>query len=523
MMNNTIPGTVCCLLCRGAVIFKGGDRTRFVSHMQDNHGAFFELDYLLASCLMGEGERQEVSARLPRLQALPQFEPDHTFATEQQPTAPVTPGPAPGEFSVQENSTIESKPKPYSCPNCSKSFVSLKRFENHCNKQHSGDTGSGPVVVKQERPVQEEPGRVTPDRQYFDQFLHPSSFGAHQDQQETAANQEKIIGLANHEESSFDTSDVSGMSDESAVDISTDMNESKEELRASGALKRSAEEEFNNGEDEVFLKDEKAENKIKAERFRCEVENCDKSYTAKNNLDVHKNKKHGIFTPRQLKKQKMSTTSDVTQADTTLEELEQKMDEVDTKPTLAESCEEFDQIHQQLLSSTCDRPRSTFHESEPSSFLTDPNLGFEHETEDPSLGAGENLNVTEPRFEFEENQVETAMPKAPLDVDLSKSKYFVKNPKSIVMAIRGKSLALFDQVPNGLPNGWKMRTNEGTSKATGEKMTIRHYLTPDCRVLKTALGAVEYIRLTTSEDMDQLAKYAKALNVSEKKFKNLFE
>ena len=68
MMNNTIPGTVCCLLCRGLVIYKAsnlgyllipifsysqdGDTTRFRAHMNNEHGAFFDLDYLLASCMM---------------------------------------------------------------------------------------------------------------------------------------------------------------------------------------------------------------------------------------------------------------------------------------------------------------------------------------------------------------------------------------------------------------------------------------------------------------------------------------
>ena len=71
-MNNTIPGTVCCLLCRGLVIYKAsilflgpeqypcncnttlqdGDKTRFRNHMNNEHGAFFDLDYLLASCMM---------------------------------------------------------------------------------------------------------------------------------------------------------------------------------------------------------------------------------------------------------------------------------------------------------------------------------------------------------------------------------------------------------------------------------------------------------------------------------------
>ena len=59
-MNNTIPGTVSCLLCRGAILFRDGDRSRFYAHMNNEHGAFFDLDYLLASSLMDRGQKNIV-------------------------------------------------------------------------------------------------------------------------------------------------------------------------------------------------------------------------------------------------------------------------------------------------------------------------------------------------------------------------------------------------------------------------------------------------------------------------------
>ena len=57
-----IPGTVCCLLCRGMVIYKDGDKSRFKNHMNNEHGAFFDIDYLLASCLL-ESEQKEAVAK----------------------------------------------------------------------------------------------------------------------------------------------------------------------------------------------------------------------------------------------------------------------------------------------------------------------------------------------------------------------------------------------------------------------------------------------------------------------------
>ena len=49
-----------CLLCRGAVLYKAGDATRFRAHLANEHGAVFDWDYLLASSLMGAGERQAI-------------------------------------------------------------------------------------------------------------------------------------------------------------------------------------------------------------------------------------------------------------------------------------------------------------------------------------------------------------------------------------------------------------------------------------------------------------------------------
>ena len=59
-MNNTIPGKVSCLLCRGAILFRDGDRSRFYAHMNNEHGAFFDLDYLLASSLMDQAQKEVV-------------------------------------------------------------------------------------------------------------------------------------------------------------------------------------------------------------------------------------------------------------------------------------------------------------------------------------------------------------------------------------------------------------------------------------------------------------------------------
>merc|ERR1712189_113613 len=54
------PGTVCCLLCRGMVAFRNGDPTRFNNHMEYEHQAYFDIEFLLAACMMNEEEREAV-------------------------------------------------------------------------------------------------------------------------------------------------------------------------------------------------------------------------------------------------------------------------------------------------------------------------------------------------------------------------------------------------------------------------------------------------------------------------------
>ena len=53
-------GTVVCLLCRGMISFKAGDKARFESHLQHEHEAYFGLDVLLALSFVREDERWEI-------------------------------------------------------------------------------------------------------------------------------------------------------------------------------------------------------------------------------------------------------------------------------------------------------------------------------------------------------------------------------------------------------------------------------------------------------------------------------
>eukprot|EP00092_Neocalanus_flemingeri_P021618 GFUD01023448.1.p1 GENE.GFUD01023448.1~~GFUD01023448.1.p1 ORF type:complete len:761 (+),score=210.60 GFUD01023448.1:49-2283(+) len=59
-MASSPPGTVCCFMCKGMVIYKKGDKTRFNNHMNNEHGVVFEIDFLFATCKLNEEERVKV-------------------------------------------------------------------------------------------------------------------------------------------------------------------------------------------------------------------------------------------------------------------------------------------------------------------------------------------------------------------------------------------------------------------------------------------------------------------------------
>jgi len=55
------PGTIFCVLCQGIVSYKNGDSNRFNDHMNIEHGAYHNLRYILAGCLMNSEERNIVA------------------------------------------------------------------------------------------------------------------------------------------------------------------------------------------------------------------------------------------------------------------------------------------------------------------------------------------------------------------------------------------------------------------------------------------------------------------------------
>ena len=106
-----------------------------------------------------------------------------------------------------------------------------------------------------------------------------------------------------------------------------------------------------------------------------------------------------------------------------------------------------------------------------------------------------------------------------LKVDTERSKYFRMNSYALSTLDEYTSGTLADFIDcNDLPSGWKFRFC-GPPKSP-EKST--HFITPDMSVIKSRLGAIEWLRLTGLYTRDQLWSFATLLHVPEKRFDRLF-
>ena len=165
MEGSQPPGTILCLLCRGVISFKGGDKTRFESHVLHEHEAYFGLDVLLAISFIKEEERQAiVNVVTPRydgkeeggntgnkssavvgdmkaaLENYVKIEKDNATVKEEILENSVVIEEMPSDDSVNENDKIYGIPETtmMKCRYCPRTFInrhSLRRHEVKHNEQ----------------------------------------------------------------------------------------------------------------------------------------------------------------------------------------------------------------------------------------------------------------------------------------------------------------------------------------------------------------------------------------------------
>ena len=452
-MNDSIPNTVCCLLCRGTIIYKDGDKTRFKAHMNNEHGAFFDLDYLLASSMMEQDQKDTVArtikpgpgAGLPSYQ---EYQGHPGTSSFDQETLRETTHTDVGYAGVGVNSSSYQVPS-----NLKRDRLEYETelLQTELNKMG----GCYPLPPNQPNIKKED--------------AHDNLVSNYNNDTDHASYQQYSTDETNYENSSI-------------IDANAEPNQ----------------QDAMNVANEVSMKEDDLDTE-KKERFYCQFEGCEKSYSNSANRLTHQRKAHGLVGPRAAKKQKMSVSS--------IPE-----DEIAPSPSV---------VPGEPLEDINDDSPSIADDNSTGSFLTDTSLGFDESTDVEN----DNNDVFKTDEATEDVQtstvIETEKTETAQAIDLSSSKYFDKNPKVIATA-RGKSLLLFDEIPEGLPSGWKQRNFEVTSKQTGDKSILKHYLAPEQKVLKTGLAVVEYLRVKGDLDHDALVDIAKKLNIADKKFKSLF-
>ena len=58
-MLDLVGKSICCILCRGSILyFDETGITKFGRHMQFEHGAMHDLDFMMAACKMNDSEKK---------------------------------------------------------------------------------------------------------------------------------------------------------------------------------------------------------------------------------------------------------------------------------------------------------------------------------------------------------------------------------------------------------------------------------------------------------------------------------
>ena len=137
------------------------------------------------------------------------------------------------------------------------------------------------------------------------------------------------------------------------------------------------------------------------------------------------------------------------------------------------------------------------------------------EQQDDENLVNENFDTDNPEISSSVDGDTSEETKPYIQVDLSSSKFFRSNTYTIC------SLDLYSSGCEedfeecfDLPEGWRYKTFGLGSES--------HFLAPDKRVIKSRLGAIEYMRLNGSYTRQELWEYSTYLKVPDEDFENLF-
>lgn len=451
------PGTVCCILCRGMIAYRNNDTTRFTNHMNYEHGAYFDMEFLLAACLMDEEERKAVrnvmelkyksqnkdnnggpknspkkrpssvvNSEETSASKIPRTEKEVQVKKEVSDEIRILPEDWDVPKSSEDADKKENEEKVlFKCDSCEKSFVHRKALQTHQVKFGHLVSPQPPATATVSTPTQ-----VT-------KAPTPSEFSC------------KILNCKYTGSKSKDLQSHVARMHKTATPTPP----------ISATPPPTAAPTQNPPSSELFS-------------------NMARSWAKKKGTPKATPSKNSDKTPKVKKEPVDSGKND----------------------SLQENCEN-------PANESPDFSSSSISGSE----VTDSNCDSSIDT---SLDVSNSENRTVEDTTFVAIDSSSVNESENVDeVNIGKSKYFKANPQT-VSTLTEKSAAAeqFTVLDDKLPAGWKVKEILHEFKS-GRKERKRNYLTPDLKILKTGLAVLEYMRLSGRYSAKEIMDYAKYLSV----------
>ena len=135
------PGTLCCILCRGIVQYKNRDNAKFVKHMENEHGAYFDLEFILATCFMDEDEKKAVKSVIETKNVDDDQEEEEDTVAEVSVKRERVEVDALDEEQVAKVARVDnSSSETYSCDQCGQRFEETEHLRIHVKVMHNSRT-----------------------------------------------------------------------------------------------------------------------------------------------------------------------------------------------------------------------------------------------------------------------------------------------------------------------------------------------------------------------------------------------
>jgi hypothetical protein len=470
------PGTLRCILCRGVVQYRDRDEAKFVKHMENEHGAYFDLDLILATCFMDQEEKQAVRMVIESKDVDDGEEEGENESTVQvKQEQPEEDEPKQGLKRSLEEPEEERPAKSrivsadtFGCAQCDQRFQQAERLRIHVKTTHT----QLDVARKTEFHCEE-----------CDQYF--SRKDALRIHRQRRHNEPLTRGSPDGKRGSPDVKPGSPVGKHGKV-----CQECKAVFSTSGNLKKH-ERKFHTDQWKAATTNE----------FSCQV--CDIKYSSVAALANHNKWKHG----------------DIPNAtDLPLEQPRPEAERHVEAPLQCTACDKTFTRRDNL-----NKHIKVFHGRRDH---VEQHMEKEHGGGSPlkppsSPPSPDQAEPTSPKPEPADSPEEEADPGQECHVQIEKSKYFRLNSYAVQPLEQYTDGTESDfRACAELPAGWRLRYCGPADQP--EKAT--HFICPGPvrRVIKSRLGAIELLRLAGAHSRDQLWHFATNLHVPEKRFNKLF-